>query len=111
IEQDMPNMAMRFIYNRAFGTSPDDLAAASPALQIGTNNTIPPFFIAYVDRERAPEAATGLATALTDAGNRATLYQAPAGYTHSSIMTELGADQDVVGPAVLNFLQALAPGQ
>lgn len=111
VNQGPTNAVSKFIFDRAFGTEPADLKAASPVHQIATGRDIPPFLIAYVDRSAAIEASTGLAKALTEAGHQAMLYQAPDGYNHNTIMTQLGADQDEVGPTVLNFLTKLAPTQ
>ncbi|MBV6634062.1 MAG: alpha/beta hydrolase fold domain-containing protein [Alphaproteobacteria bacterium] len=105
------NRVTKFIYDRAFGTEEADLKAASPVHQIASGGDVPPFLIAHVDRAAAADASANLANALNAAGYQTTLYQAPDGYNHSAIMTRLGADQDEVGPTVLNFLTELTPTQ
>ena len=95
----------RYLISWAFGDEPEDWEAASPVNYIGAGKIVPPFLLLVAGgRKVSKEVNKSFYQRLKDNGYKATILYFE-DKDHVSIDYELGADEDTVFPAVLNWLR------
>jgi arylformamidase len=96
------------LYLTAFGEDPAVWKEASPISYVAAGKQIPPFLLVYAGERRASRLqALALAEALTAAGVPSKTFHA-AGDDHASVNRGIGAEDNELSRAIVEFLQPVS---